>query len=80
MHARSVSHVLLFATPWTVAYQAPLSTEFFRQEYWSRLPLPTVGNLPNQGSNPHLLPPLHWQVDSLPLVPPGKPRMAITLS
>ena len=35
-------------TPWTVAPQAPLSTEFFRQEYQSRLPFPTPGTLPNQ--------------------------------
>ena len=37
------------ATPWTVAHQAPLSVEFFRQEYWSELPFPTPGDLPNPG-------------------------------
>ena len=37
------------ATPWTVACQAPLSMGFFRQEYWSGLPLPSPGNLPNPG-------------------------------
>ena len=37
----------LFATPWTVAHQAPLSIGFFRQEYWSRLLFPTPGDLPN---------------------------------
>ena len=37
----SLSRVLLFATPWTVAYQAPLSMEFSRQEYWSGVPLPS---------------------------------------
>ena len=37
---KSLSRVRLFATPWTVAYQAPLSMEFPRQEYWSGLPLP----------------------------------------
>ena len=42
----------LFATPWTVAHQAPLSMGFFRQEYWSRLPLPTPGDLPNPGIEP----------------------------
>ena len=52
MHARSVSPVLLFATPWTVAYQAPLSMEFSRQEYWSGLSLPTLGNLPDLGIEP----------------------------
>ena len=39
----------LTVTPWTVACQAPLSMEFFRHEYWSRLPFPTPGNLPNPG-------------------------------
>ena len=42
-----LSRARLFATPWTVAYQAPLSMEFSRQEYWSVLPLPSPGNLPN---------------------------------
>ena len=39
----------LFATPWTVAYQAPLSLGFSRQEYWSGLPCPSPGDLPNPG-------------------------------
>ena len=39
----------LFAIPWTVAHQTPLSMEFFRQDYWSRLPFPTPGDLPNPG-------------------------------
>ena len=132
----SLSRVRLFATPWTVAYQAPLSVGFSRQEYWSGLPFPSPGDLPNpgieprspalhaksmflqvakslqlyptlsepmscnppgcclwvspgkntgvgcrallqrifptQGSNPPLLPLLHWQACSLSLVPPGK--------
>ena len=38
-----------FATPWTVARQAPLSMEFSRQEYWSALPFPTPGDLPDSG-------------------------------
>ena len=38
---KSLSHVQLFATPWTVAYQAPLSMGFSRQEYWSGVPLPS---------------------------------------
>ena len=41
-----------FATPWTVAYQAPLSMEFSRQEYWSGLPFPSPGDLPDQGIEP----------------------------
>ena len=43
------SHVQFFATPWTVAHQAPLSMGFSRQEYWSRLPFPPPGDLPNPG-------------------------------
>ena len=44
--------VQLFATPWMVARQAPLSMEFSRQEYWSRLPFPSPGDLPNPGIEP----------------------------
>ena len=43
------SHVQLFATPWTVAHQASLSMGFSRQEYWSGLPFPSPGDLPNPG-------------------------------
>ena len=39
-------------TPWTVAHQAPLSMEFSRQEYWSGLPFPSPGDLPNSGTEP----------------------------
>ena len=44
------------ATPWTVAYQAPLSMEFSRQEYWSGLPHPPPGDLPDPGIEPASLP------------------------
>ena len=47
-----LSHVRLIATPWTVACQAPLSTGFSRQEYWSGLPLPSPGDLPHPGIEP----------------------------
>ena len=47
-----LSHVQLFGTPWTVAHQAPRSVEFFRQEYWSGLPCPSPGDLPDQGTEP----------------------------
>ena len=50
----------------TVARQAPLSMGFSRQEYWSGLPFPTPGDLPDQGSNPCLWCLLHWQTDSSP--------------
>ena len=46
---KSLSHVQLFATPWTVAHQAPLSMGFSRQEYWSGLPFPPLGDLPDPG-------------------------------
>ena len=45
MCAQSLSRVPLFVTPWTVACQASLSMEFFRQEYWSELPFPPPGDL-----------------------------------
>ena len=47
-----VSRVRLFATPWTVARQAPLSMGFSRQEYWSGLPCPPPGDLPDPGIEP----------------------------
>ena len=49
---KSLSHVRLLATPWTVAYQAPLSMGFSRQEYWSGLPFPSSGDLPDPGIKP----------------------------
>ena len=49
---KSLSRVRLFVTPWTVAYQAPLSMGFSRQEYWSGLPFPSPGDLPNPGIEP----------------------------
>ena len=48
MKVKSLSRVRLFVTPWTVAYQAPLSIGFSRQEYWSGLPFPSPGARPNQ--------------------------------
>ena len=69
---KSLSRVQLFVTPWTVAYQAPLSMGFSRQECWSGLPFPSPGDLPNPGielSSPAL------QADALPSEPPGKPRL-----
>ena len=67
---KSLSRVQLFGTPWTVAYQAPLSMEFSRQEYWSGLPYPSPGVLPDPGIEP-VSPAL--QADTLPSAPPGKP-------
>ena len=67
---KSLSPVRLFKTPWTVAYQAPLSMGFSRQEYWSGLSFPSTGDLPNPGIEPRS-PAL--QTDGLPSEPPGKP-------
>ena len=55
---------------WTVAHQAPPSTGFSRQEYWSGLPFPSPGDLPYPGIEPRS-PTL--QADTLTSVPPGKP-------
>ena len=62
VHAQPLSHVQVFATPWTAARQAPLFTGFSRLEYWSGLPCPPLGDLPNPGIKP-TSPAL--QVDSL---------------
>ena len=62
---------------WTTAHQAPLSLEFSRQEYWSSLPFPSPGYLPNPEIEPRS-PTL--QADSLPSEPPGKPTLGVTLS
>ena len=70
MKLKSPSSVQRFATPWTVARQAPPSMKFSRQEYWSGLPFPSPGDLPDTGIEPGS-PAL--QADALPSEPPGKP-------
>ena len=67
---KSLSCVRLFATPWTVAYQASPSMGFSRQEYWSGLPFPSPGDLPDPGIEPRS-PAL--EADALTSEPPGKP-------
>ena len=52
---QSLSHVRLFVTVWTVAHQAPLTLGFPRQEYWSGLPFPPPGDLPDPGIKPAFL-------------------------
>ena len=69
---KSLSRVRLFVTPWTVAHQAPPSMGFSRQEYWSGLPFPSPGDLPDPGielRSPAL------QADALTSEPPGKPLL-----
>ena len=65
---KSLSCVRLFVTPWTVAHQTSPSMEFFSQEYWSGLPFPSPGGLPNPGIEPRS-PTL--QADALPSEPPA---------
>ena len=66
---KALSRVRILATPWTVAYQAPPSMGFSRQEYWSGLPFRSPGDLPNPGIEPRS-PAL--QADTLTSEPPGK--------
>ena len=75
LKVKSLSRVQLFATPWIVAHQAPLSMEFSRLEYWSGLPFPSPGDLLDPGIEPRS-PAL--QADSLPTKPSGKLRLSCT--
>ena len=69
------SHVQLFVTLWTVAYQAPKSMGFSRQEYWSGLPHPPPGDLPDPGMEPiSQYVSCIRQAGSLPVAPPRKQR------
>ena len=71
---------LTLVTLWTVAHQASLSMEFFRQEYWRGLPFPSPGDLSDPGIKPGLLycrQSLAFQADSLPTKSPGKPLNVI---
>ena len=69
--AQSLSRVRLLATPWTVAYQGPLSMGFSRQDYWSGLPFPSPRDLPNPGIEPGSP---ELQADALPFEPPEKKK------
>ena len=76
-NAQSLSHVQLFATPSTVACQAPLSMGFSRQEYWSGLPCPPLEDLPHPGIEPISPASPTLQADSLPTEPPGKSKLNV---
>ena len=67
-----LSHILLFVTPWTVAHQAPLSMEVFRQESWSGLPFLTPGDLPDPGVEPTSLESSALAGGFFTTAPPGK--------
>ena len=77
-HVHVLSHVQLFAAPWTVGHKAPLSMEFPRQEYWSGLPLPSSGDLPDPGIKPMSLVSPTLAGGFLTTVPPGKPFVTYT--
>ena len=72
---KSLSCVRLSATRWTVAYQASPSMGFSSQEYWSGLPFPSSGDLPNPGIEPGS-PAL--EANTLTSEPPGKPEKLLT--
>ena len=74
---KSLSRVRLFATPWTVAYQVPSSMGSSRQEYWSGLPFPSPGDLPDPGIEPGSP---AFQADALTSEPPGKPVILVPLT
>ena len=67
---------IIFVTLWTVTCQDLLPMEFSKQEYWRGLPFPSPGDLPD----PEIMSLLHWQANSLPSEPPGKPIYTIHLS
>ena len=76
MCVQSLSRVCLFVTPWTVACQAPLSMRCSQQEYWSKLPFPSLGDLPQPGIEPaSLASPVSLALAGgfFTTVPPGKP-------
>ena len=74
---KSLSRVWLFVTPWTVAHQAPPSVGFSRQEYWSGLPFPSPGDLPDPGIEPRSS---ALRADALTSEPPGSPILCLILN
>ena len=68
LKVKSLNHVRIFATLWTVAYQAPPSMGFSKQEYWSGFPFPSPGDLPNTGIEPG---PPALEADTLTSEPPA---------
>ena len=76
LEVKLLSRVRLFATPWTVAHQAPPSMGFSRQEYWSGLPFPSPGDIPDPGieSRSPIL-----EVDSLTSEPPLPKKFCMCL-
>ena len=75
VHAQSCPTL---CNPWALAHQAPLSMEFFRQKYWSGLPFPSPGDLPDPGIKPTYHASPDWQADSSPLCHLGGPILGYT--
>ena len=73
-----LSGVLFFETPWTVARQAPLPMEFSREEYWSGLPFPAAGDLPDPGIQPASLLSPALASGFFTTAPPGKPLLLLS--
>ena len=72
---KSLSRLQLFSTPWAVARQVPPSMGYSRQEYWSGLPFPSPGDIPNPGIEPGSP---TMRAESLPSEPPEKPKVTTT--
>ena len=70
-----LSRVRPFATPWTTVHQAPLSMKLYRQQYWSGLPFPSAGDLPNPGIKPASPVSIALGGGFFTTTPPGKPNM-----
>ena len=78
MRAWSFSHVRLFVILWTVAYQVPLSMGFSRQDYWSGLPCPPPGDLPNPSTESISLMSPAWADGFFTSEPPGKSFLTLS--
>ena len=77
VHEQSLSRVQLFAIPWTVTHQSPLSTGLPRQEYWLGLPFPTPRDLPNPGAEPMFPESSTLAGGFFTAVPSGKPQATV---
>ena len=75
MYFQSLSHIWLSVVPWTIVRQAPLSRGFSRQEYWSGLPFPSPGDLPDPGTDPAAFVSPALSGDLLPLASSRKPKI-----
>ena len=80
VHVCMLSCVWLFETPWTIARQAPLSMGFSRQEYWSGLPCPPPGDLPDPGIEPMSVASPALAGGFFTTAPPGKSKWSSTQS